>query len=358
MKNTISLGHLTALATVALFLQACSGNPLGPSEVKGIGTPVVGPSEGGPSAGPRTSDIPEPTSDVDAKSDLATPYAAVGSRIDAAKKSDFNLGPLTPFLPNPNNGGAPNLVPQLPLAPVDPGLHAIDTILNGQDLVTAISDALKGPVGIPLRAVIVEAKRNAGPGEPFPPSLVAQLIQLGVREDLVRRARWSRKWGAVDTVFTKAKDAVTLQELIVYRNPSAVTNPTPSDLLMHVHELEHFAQYDRMGLDLFAAEYTIDSQKYENEANAAASRAATRLPTLNQRPVPPGGATPVTTLPIAPVTPQPTSPVPVTSVYYSFCRTFIGDSPVIMGGLPPNANCWIPNAWGMPVWGKVIGFYR
>ena len=56
---------------------------------------------------------------------------------------------------------------------------------------------------------------------------------------------------------------------------------------------------------------------------------------------------------VVPFAPQPPQPV-----YYSYCRTPIGDSPVIQGGLAPNSSCWMPNFYGQPVWGYVIGFYR
>ena len=203
-------------------------------------------------------------------------------------------------------------------------------------------------VGAPARQFILAAKANAGPTQPIPPAMYQQLASLGVRRDLLDRARWSTNWRAVDTVFTADAAAVALEEVIVFRNASDVYN----NPVLWVHELKHFEQYDRMGLDRFASEYTVNRWVYENEATDAENRAAQMLRARNA-----GGSGPMTPpMPAAQRGPFMTQPAPQ-SAYYSYCATPVGNSPVIQGGLPPGASCSMPTPWG-PAWGTVVGFNR
>lgn len=197
-------------------------------------------------------------------------------------------------------------------------------------------------VGAPAKQFILTAKANAGPAYAVPPAMYQQLLDLGVRRDLLDRARWSTNWRSVDTVFTADANAVTLQEVIVFRNQSDVWN----NPVLWVHELKHFEQYERLGLDRFAAEYTVNKWVYENEATDAENRAArSRGAAGNQQQMAGGWGN-------GPNQPAPPQMVRQ-NVYYSYCATPAGNSPTIQGGYPQGSGC----RWG-PSWGTVVGFYR
>jgi hypothetical protein len=199
-----------------------------------------------------------------------------------------------------------------------PGMPNIDVLKGVENVVTPI-------LGAPAKQIILTARSNAGPVHGVPPDMLRKLRQLGVSENLLQRVRWSNNWRAVDTIFSMDARAMCLQDVIVFRNLSDVYN----DVALWVHELKHFEQFERLGLDRFALEYTVNRQTYENEANNAENAAIGRINegALNA------------------------------STYYSYCATPVGNSPAIVGGQPPGSACWIPTPAG-PVWGTVVGFHQ
>src|SRR5262245_15404726 len=62
--------------------------------------------------------------------------------------------------------------------------------------------------------------------------------------------------------------AVTADNIIVFAKP-----PSSKDLWFWAHEMQHTVQYKNLGIDGFAATYTMDSDAMENEANQKADQA-------------------------------------------------------------------------------------
>ena len=103
----------------------------------------------------------------------------------------------------------------------------------------------------------------------FPPSLLA-----GVRYSLAPTAQFS-----LPSLAFQYGDAaaLTLGNVILFRNAQAAQ----SDTKLWAHELTHVTQYQRWGLQGFAARYVRDSNAVEHEAYANADRYAAahgRLP--------------------------------------------------------------------------------
>ena len=62
--------------------------------------------------------------------------------------------------------------------------------------------------------------------------------------------------------------AVTADNIIVFAKP-----PSSKDLWLWAHEMQHTVQYKILGIDGFAAKYTMDSGAMENEANQKGDQA-------------------------------------------------------------------------------------
>ena len=203
-----------------------------------------------------------------------------------------------------------------------PNLSDIPGVPN-IDVIGGVGNAVNLVVGAPSKQFILTARANAGPVYGVPPDMLRKLRLLGVSENLLQRVRWSNNWRAVDTVFSMDARAMCLQDIVVFRNLSDVYN----DVALWVHELKHFEQYERLGLDRFAAEYTVNRQTYENEANNAENAAVGKIN---------AGALNVAS-------------------YYSYCATPVGNSPTVAGGQPRGSACWMMTPQGA-VWGTVVGF--
>jgi hypothetical protein len=62
--------------------------------------------------------------------------------------------------------------------------------------------------------------------------------------------------------------AVTAGNIIVFAKP-----PSSKDIWFWAHEMQHTVQYKNLGIDGFAAKYTMDSSAMENEANQKGDQA-------------------------------------------------------------------------------------
>jgi hypothetical protein len=62
--------------------------------------------------------------------------------------------------------------------------------------------------------------------------------------------------------------AVTADNIIVFAKP-----PSSKDIWFWAHEMQHTVQYKNLGIDGFAAKYTMDSSAMENEANQKGDQA-------------------------------------------------------------------------------------
>ena len=202
------------------------------------------------------------------------------------------------------------------------------------DVIGGVGNAINLVVGAPTKQFILTARGNVGDVYGVPPEMARRLLILGVPEQFVSRARWSNNWRAVDTVFSMDARAMCLQDVIVFRDLQDVYN----DVALWVHELKHLEQYDRLGLERFAAEYTVNRQTYENEANNAENSAIAKID---------AGALNAVLVP----------PPPPQRRYYSYCSTPAGNSPTVSGGLPQGSACWMPTPSG-PVWGTAVGFFQ
>jgi hypothetical protein len=180
----------------------------------------------------------------------------------------------------------------------------------------------------------------------LPNDVAADLVALGVPAHIVQKTTWSPDWYATNYMpFTGNQGAVVVEDLVLISD-----NRLVHDRAFMAHELKHVQQYERLGTDAFCSQYTTNSWIFENEGKDEQARVARAIAARNQQNAGglgngwQGGWN----------APQP----PVRqSVYYSYCATPAGNSPVIRGGYAPGSACSVPMAWG-PAWGRVVGFHQ
>ena len=183
-----------------------------------------------------------------------------------------------------------------------------------------------------LSAAIRLSKSRAAQGaQPIPAQIRAQLNLL-FDDALLNRVRYSTDWGAAANGTLQQfilgnghAVAVTLDDVVVFQSPADAA----SNVLLWAHELGHVEQYQRMGIDSFAARVVTAYWTVENEAKNRANWVAWAL---DQRRV--------------------TNPPVAAIVQYTFCATPVGHSAVVAGGTP-GAVCWMMDPWGRQVFGTV-----
>jgi hypothetical protein len=87
---------------------------------------------------------------------------------------------------------------------------------------------------------------------------------------VLNQARWTvatpdSRLGRLLARWPVENGAVTLGEVIVFKTPVAARNPR-----LMAHELVHVAQYRRLGIDRFAAQYAANRDPFEKEARVTA----------------------------------------------------------------------------------------
>lgn len=121
--------------------------------------------------------------------------------------------------------------------------------------------------GTPLAGAIRLGQSRVGATYAIPAQIYQQLIAAGISDHTMRRARFSTNWSAVGDILNGDVVAVTLDDVIVFRDPNRVNDP-----VLWAHELRHVDQYERMGVDTFAAQYTVNAWVLENEAKDQENR--------------------------------------------------------------------------------------
>lgn len=153
---------------------------------------------------------------------------------------------------------------------------AAGQILQGEDPAIII--------GLPLAAAIRDSRNKfAGSARPLPDK-VKQVLAPIIPASVLNRARITTgsvkislptAISAIGPVFADEKDAVTLDDTIVYLSEPNFN--TQSGMLLLVHELYHVYQYEQWGVDLFAYRYLKNYARVEAEAEQAEQHAASYI---------------------------------------------------------------------------------
>lgn len=122
--------------------------------------------------------------------------------------------------------------------------------------------------GDALQQWIVNSRNSAiGAASPVPPNM-RQLLTGYIPNKYLNWARYKigdngvLNLGGLTVKYGDA-DAITLEELIIFRNAAAANNPS-----IWAHELTHVQQYDEMGVHAFAVRYVRNYHDIEDHAYA------------------------------------------------------------------------------------------
>ncbi|MEO9898474.1 MAG: hypothetical protein ABJD13_16005 [Paracoccaceae bacterium] len=153
---------------------------------------------------------------------------------------------------------------------------AVGQVLQGEDPAILI--------GLPLAAAIRDSRNKfAGSAQPLPDQ-VKQVLAPIIPASVLNRARITTGTvkislptaiSAIGPVFADEKDAVTIDDTIVYLSEPDFN--TQSGMLLLVHELYHVYQYEQWGVDLFAYRYLKNYARVEAEAEQAEQHAASYI---------------------------------------------------------------------------------
>jgi hypothetical protein len=136
-----------------------------------------------------------------------------------------------------------------------------------------LSPTLSTLFGPSLAVVIRQGRDRAYPGgHAMPKEIRAKLAPFFSRA-VLDKVRYSTQWEAAaeGTLYqvllaTGAVEAVTLGDVIIFRDTQSVSDP-----LLWAHELVHVEQYHRLGIETFADQYLRQAWVLENEAIAKAN---------------------------------------------------------------------------------------
>lgn len=115
-------------------------------------------------------------------------------------------------------------------------------------------------------------------GRVIPPA-VRRVLAPFFSARVFEKVRYSTDWqevtaeGAVYQILLgSGANAVTLMDVVIFRDAQLAADP-----ILWAHELTHVEQYDRLGVDAFAADYLQHPDVLEQEAIAKADRIKKRL---------------------------------------------------------------------------------
>jgi hypothetical protein len=145
-----------------------------------------------------------------------------------------------------------------------------------------------------LAEAIRQGERHAAMSAQPVPAWVRQALAGTVSPEILSRARFSTNWGATANVtlqqflLANYAEAVTLNTVIVFGSPDYALYPSRENLERWRHELAHVEQYQREGIDGFAAWYARDvatdlmagrraDPQLEKDARAIAANAVAQL---------------------------------------------------------------------------------
>jgi hypothetical protein len=137
--------------------------------------------------------------------------------------------------------------------------------------ITTSSPAARFVQNLPGQAMfqaVMMAKGAIRTAYPLPPDLAQDLISVGVAPQIVQMTRWSPDWYVTNYLpGTGNQGAVTLEDIVVVRD-----NRLVGDRAFMAHELRHVLQYQRLGTQEFATQYTLNAWVFENEAKDEQAR--------------------------------------------------------------------------------------
>jgi hypothetical protein len=127
-------------------------------------------------------------------------------------------------------------------------------------------------LGPSLTTAIRQGRDRAYPhGQRLPEAIRRTLAPFFPRA-VLQKVRYSTAWQdatAQDTLYSvllgSGANAVTLIDVIIFRDEQQAADP-----LLWAHELTHVEQYDRLGVEAFAAQYLQQAWVLEQEAVARA----------------------------------------------------------------------------------------
>lgn len=119
-----------------------------------------------------------------------------------------------------------------------------------------------------LTAAIRQGRERAYTHGNVMPESIRQALAPFFPRAVLQKVRYSTSWqdaaaeGALYTVLLgTGADAVTLGDVIIFRDAQRAADP-----VLWAHELTHVEQYDRLGVEMFAARYLQQGWVLEQEA--------------------------------------------------------------------------------------------
>jgi len=160
-----------------------------------------------------------------------------------------------------------------------PDLAVIPEVL--QNLPEDVREALLNATVPLLAAAIRESRQQAIDRgvSPIPPH-IRSTLQPYFPTAILDKARWTTAGGiSLDGALTSwfnMEGAITLGEVIAFSDGTQAQQ----DVEVWAHELTHVIQYEQLGIETFAFEYSYDFTDLENQARDNASRTMASIATV------------------------------------------------------------------------------
>ena len=156
-----------------------------------------------------------------------------------------------------------------------PNIGAIPEAI--QNLPKDVGQALLNPVA-PALATSIRFSRgqalNVGV-QPIPPHIRTHLAPY-MPANILDKVRWTTANGriSIDTLLAQVfnqSGAVTLDDVVVFSSSELATGTSLANVELWAHELTHVIQYQNMGVETFAFNYTVNWRGIEAQAENNAS---------------------------------------------------------------------------------------
>jgi len=156
-----------------------------------------------------------------------------------------------------------------------PNLGAIPQAL--QNLPKDASQALLNPAAPALASAIRFSRGQAlNQGVQTIPSHIRAQLAPYMPANILDKVRWTVADGRIslDTILAQGfqqSGAVTLDDVVVFSDASLATGDAPENVELWAHELTHVIQYQNMGVETFAFNYSMNWDGIEGQARDNAS---------------------------------------------------------------------------------------
>ncbi len=127
-------------------------------------------------------------------------------------------------------------------------------------------------LGPSLTSAIRQGRDHAYPRGHMVPKAIRKALAPFFSRAILQKVRYSTAWQDATTQATlysvllgSGANAVTLIDVIIFRDEQHAADP-----VLWAHELTHVEQYDRLGVEGFAAQYLQQAWVLEHEASAKA----------------------------------------------------------------------------------------